>query len=120
MAHEALGGHILARHVGKSEEFLRHRLATEPDLDVASTFSDRQTAENALSELLDDHARDIQRWLSGGAHRFALSQRVSYPVGRVLMRGVAASMPASGIELVLRRSAAMPTGYRIHTAMVEL
>ena len=32
MAHEGLdGGHTLAKHVGKSEQFLRHRLATEPD-----------------------------------------------------------------------------------------
>ena len=46
MAHEGLdGGHTLAKHVGKSDEFLRHRLATEPRIKAASTFYDRQTAE---------------------------------------------------------------------------
>jgi Bacterial CdiA-CT RNAse A domain len=56
MAHETLGGHTLARHVGRSENYLRHRLATEPDLTAASTFYDRQTAENALARVL--HAND--------------------------------------------------------------
>jgi hypothetical protein len=54
MAHERIdGAHTLAKHVGKSEEFLRNRLATEPHIRGASTFYDRQTAENAISGLLE-------------------------------------------------------------------
>ncbi|MBV9823802.1 MAG: hypothetical protein JO144_16350 [Actinobacteria bacterium] len=120
MAHEALGGHTLARHVGKSEQFLPNRLAVEPYLDLASTFFDRQTAEDALSQLLADNDRDVQRWLRSGSYRFTLIQKALQPVGRAIMRDVADSMPAAGMKLVLRRSSSMPTGYRIHTAMVEL
>jgi hypothetical protein len=121
MAHEVLdGGHTLAKHVGKSEEFLRHRLATKLNLDIASTFFDRRTAESALSGLLKDNADEIRHWLAGGTPSFILIGRTARPVGVVVARGGAGSIAASGIRLVLRRSATMSTGYRIHTAMVEL
>ncbi|MEO7260103.1 MAG: RNase A-like domain-containing protein [Jatrophihabitantaceae bacterium] len=120
LAHEGLdGGHTLAKHVGKSESFLRHRLATEPHLEVASTFHNRQIAENALSRLLDVNTRGIQRWLGEGAKSLVLDGRMSHPVGVAIMREAAGPVEASGIRLVLKRSAAMTTGYRIHTAMVE-
>lgn len=120
MAHEGLeGGHTLAKHVGKSEEFLRNRLATEPDLDTASTFFNREAAENALSEVLEANAREIQRWLAHGPKGLVLTGRVPHPVGFAVLRGAAGPVEAAGIGLVLRRCATMSTGYRIHTAMVR-
>jgi hypothetical protein len=121
MAHEGLeGGHTLAKHVSKNEQFLRHRLATEPHLDIVSTFHDRQIAENALSQLLDVNARGIQRWLADGPRTLVLNGRMPHPVGVAIMREVAGPVQASRIKLVLKRSPAMTPGYRIHTAWVEL
>ena len=65
MAHEAVDdAHTLAKHVGKSEDYLRNRLATEPHIRGASTFYDRQTAENAISGLLRENQRTVDRWLA--------------------------------------------------------
>jgi hypothetical protein len=120
-AHQGLdGGHTLAQHVGKTEQFLRNRLATRPDLDAASTFLNRQVAESALSEVLGANAREISRWLAGNTKTLVLVARMSHPVGAVVGRKSAGPVLGRGIKLVLKRSSAFATGYRIHTAMVEL
>jgi uncharacterized protein YukE len=121
MAHEGLdGGHTLAKHVGKTEHYLRDRLATEPNLYAASTFHDRQIAENSLSQLLQVNAHGVERWLAGGSRSLVLRGRMSDPVGIAVLRDAAGPVEASGIRLVLKRSTSTTTGYRIHTAMVEL
>ncbi|HEY0167232.1 MAG TPA: RNase A-like domain-containing protein [Jatrophihabitans sp.] len=121
MAHEGLdGGHTLAKHVGKSEDYLRNRLATEPNLGIASTFHNRQIAESSLSQLLDANARGVERWLVDGSRSLVLNGRMPHPVGVAIIREAVGPVEASGIRLVLKRSATMTTGYRIHTAMVEL
>ncbi len=119
MAHEGLeGGHTLAKHVGKSEEFLRNRLATEPHIQAASTFHDRQTAETALSIFLDARATKVSGWLQGHDPELVLRGRAADPLGVLIPRVSARPMEASGIRLVLRRSPELGIGYRIHTAMV--
>ncbi|MDQ1720926.1 MAG: filamentous hemagglutinin, partial [Pseudonocardiales bacterium] len=65
MAHEGVdGAHTLARHVGKSEEFLRNRLAVNRNLRAASTFYDRQVAEESIHELIDSNRATVNRWLT--------------------------------------------------------
>jgi Bacterial CdiA-CT RNAse A domain len=120
LAHEELGGgHTLAKHVGKTEAFLNYRLATEPYLDAASTFYNRQIAENVLSEHLDANVREISRWLARNSKTLVVHGRVPQPVGVVIVRNSPGLVRGLGIRLVLKRSAAMTMGYRIHTAMVE-
>ncbi|WP_408653275.1 RNase A-like domain-containing protein [Jatrophihabitans sp.] len=78
MAHEGLdGGHTLAKHVSKTEEFLRNRLATEPGIKAASTFYDRQSAESALSEIIDANRSEIARWLRGGGFELIIQGRAA-------------------------------------------
>lgn len=121
MAHEGLdGAHTLAKHVGKTEEFLLNRLATEPNIRAASTFYDRETAEASLSEFIDSRANEIAGWLSGGGDDLVLNGRARRPVGFVFLKKVAGRSESAGIRLVLRRSSDMTMGYRIHTAMVTL
>jgi len=121
LAHEGLdGGHTIAKHVGKSEDFLRNRLATEPRLDMASTFFTREAAENVLTQLLDANAREIQHWLVHGPKGLVLTGRVPHPIGFAVLRGATGPVEAAGIRLVLRRNVTMSMGFRIHTAMVEL
>lgn len=119
MAHEGLdGGHTLAKHVGKSEDYLRNRLATEASITAASTFKDRQAAESALSTFMDANSSKIARWLQGRDPEVVLRGHAAHPVGIVIPRGTARPVEATGIRLVLRRSSALGIGYRIHTAMV--
>jgi len=119
MAHEAAGGHTLAKHVGKTVEFLQSRLAAEPGIKAASTFYDRESAEGSLSDLINVRAPEIVRWLSGVETDVVLKGRARRPVGFVISNKMGRT-DATGIRLVLRRSSIMPAGFRIHTAMVTL
>ncbi len=47
-AHEAKGGHLLERHVGKTDEELVKRLEEQSYITGASTFYDRATAERLI------------------------------------------------------------------------
>lgn len=121
-AHEGIGGgHTLAKHVGKTEHYLRNRLATEPGISAASTFHNRQAAEASLSKLIHTEAREIDRWLRGSDSDLLLKGRATHSIGFVITRGATRPIEACGIRLVLRRSSAMnDLNYRIHTAMVTL
>lgn len=117
-AHEAAGGHTLAKHVGKSEEFLRNRLATEPKLKAASTFYNRQVAEEAISSLISANRRNVNRWLARGGFQLDLIDRYPTSLGRVIERKSVDFTEEAGIKVVLRRSSEMPSGFCVHTAMV--
>jgi hypothetical protein len=118
LAHEGLdGGHTLAKHVGKTETFLRNRLATEPHIAAASTFYDREVAEDALSDILKTHDTRIQRWLAGPKAKLVISAPSSRACGVVLAPG-SDLIESSVIRVVLLRSDALGLGYRIDTAMV--
>jgi hypothetical protein len=52
-AHEAAGGHLLARHVGQTQAQLAQRLVTQPSISAASTFATRAEAEAAVSAVLE-------------------------------------------------------------------
>jgi Bacterial CdiA-CT RNAse A domain len=118
LAHEVAGGHTLAKHVGKTEEFLRYRLATGREIRAASTFYDRDTAEASLSGFIDSKAEEITSWLSGYSDDLVLNGSGARPLGFVISKKTAGRSECAGIRLVLRRSSGMPMGYRIHTAMV--
>jgi hypothetical protein len=116
LAHEGVdGGHTLAKHVGKSPEFLRHRLATEPGLRGASTFADREAAEQAVSQVLRLNRAWLESWLSTPSQGIRLSSQVRGE-GLTLMRDGTEVPEVSRVIVVLRRSSALRDGYRIHTA----
>ena len=64
---EAAGGHTLARHVGKTDAELRARLKAEPDISAASTYTDLETAERVVAEVLAKKA--IRSRQVGGSRR---------------------------------------------------
>ncbi len=119
-AHEAApgknGGHTLERHVGKSDDFLRQRLATEPNISGASTFTDRATAEWAVAEALRRNEARIEAWLQSGEQRFVFDADLDRPVGRYLTRSMSQPKTVSGVRVVLVRDATRPAGYLILTA----
>lgn len=117
-AHEAAGGHTLAKHVGKSEEFLRNRLATEPNIKGASTFYDRQTAENSISGLLRSQQRRVDRWLSGSRPQLRLDGRSNEALGTLVVPGSNFVQDAQGVRVILDKTGTLGTGYYILTAMV--
>jgi hypothetical protein len=116
-AHEAVGGHTLSKHVGKSEEFLRNRLAADPDIKSVSTFYSRELAETSISGLIKAKQPTINRWLSGQRHQLELVGRGDQKLGLLLRQGFKPTQ-ADGLKVILRRTPAINTGFYVHTAMV--
>ena len=88
---ESLGGHTLARHVGKTDAELADRLRRERQISAASTYTDRATAERSVGAALADGRGKLASWMRRSGRRPNLvlhyvepSRR---PIGRSLMRG---------------------------------
>ncbi|MFG6314318.1 T7SS effector LXG polymorphic toxin [Bacillus velezensis] len=66
-AHEAKGGHLIERHVGKTDKELIERLKTDPNphITASSTFKDRATAERIANSVLNDpkNIKKIENWI---------------------------------------------------------
>ncbi len=105
---ERLGGHTLSRHVGRSEEALRDRLASEPGISAASTYTDRATAEQTVASAIAENETRVAVWLArqGNRSNLALDYRgvSAEPIGRSLQRGRRESVPCTDAVVVLRWS----------------
>ncbi len=107
---ESRGGHTLARHVGKTDSELRARLAREPGISAASTFTDRATAGRSVAAALATHRDRVRAWSAGGPDRptLALDFRGEQPIGRSLRRGEAAPVTCTDANIVLRPDRRFP------------
>ena len=101
---ERRGGHTLKRHVRKSDMELRNRLETEPNISVASTYTDRNTAELVVGEAISSNHGRIDRWLHlvGGHPNLVLDYNGRESIGRSLTRGLSESRPCSRAIVVLK------------------
>src|SRR3982750_1152674 len=66
---EGRGGHTLGRHVGRTDEQLRERLQHERNISAASTYTDRETAERAVTAAIESSQGKLQRWFGRGRRR---------------------------------------------------
>lgn len=101
VAHEAAGGHLLARHVGKTQAELAARLSTEPHLGAASTFATRAEAEAAVSHALNLRAEGISKWASSGPSD-RLMVEAPFSGGTILFRGASSTVPGTGVRVILQ------------------
>ncbi|MDA1477254.1 T7SS effector LXG polymorphic toxin [Bacillus changyiensis] len=87
LAHEAKGGHLIERHVGKTDEELLKRLKEDPRIFGSSTFKDRAAAEKVAHDVLIKNKNEIQKWLNNSNINKPLI--LPYKGTEVLGRGVA-------------------------------
>ena len=87
---ESMGGHTLARHVGKTDAELRDRLRREPQISSSSTYTDRRSAERAVGAALAAAGPRLANWQNRSGRRPNLvlhyADRGTQPVGRSLSR----------------------------------
>lgn len=114
-AHEAAGGHLIERHVGKSEADLRARLDADPKISGASSFRTLERAETVVGDAIAANRQRIDDWLAGSGTRLVLNHNASASTGISLNRGAADAADVNSVRLVLQRDASMETGYRIVT-----
>ncbi|KAB0635780.1 RNase A-like domain-containing protein [Burkholderia latens] len=115
-----LGGHTIAKHVGKTEDQLKKRLMLEPHLRFASSFIDLQTAERAISEVMRAQALQIERWASSATRNstFRITGDVGRTVGYTLARGASTVSNSTKIMIVTKMTAYNEMPYFILTAFL--
>lgn len=114
MRHEAanqasrLGGHTVARHVGRTEAQLRQRIAETASARrppaMISTFDDLATAERAVTRGLQAHKAAIQSWARSGANNnLVLDFTIGREVGLGVVRASGQAQRLSRIKIVLKK-----------------
>ncbi|MEZ0469180.1 RNase A-like domain-containing protein [Luteimonas salinilitoris] len=114
-AHEDAGGHLIERHVGKSEQALVDRVRSE-NISAASSFRDLPEAEHFVAATLAEHDDRIDAWLGGeGGNRLVVDARFDASTGLSVARGESRAEDVFSVRLVLERSDRLDIGYRIVT-----
>jgi hypothetical protein len=100
---EERGGHTLSKHVGRTDDQLRSRLQSERDISAASTYTDRNVAEETVAAALSRNEGKVRDWVKGSSH-VNLAIRVTMPseVGRSLKRGASTTVNVKSAVVVLR------------------
>ena len=103
---ESMGGHTLARHIGKSDAELADRLQREPQISAASTYADRTTAERSVGAALAEAGGKLTSWTRRSGRRPNLVlhyvEASRRPIGRSLKRGSSRTVPCIRALVVLR------------------
>jgi hypothetical protein len=101
---EQSGGHTLSRHVARTDDELRERLARERNISAASTWTDRATAEAVVGEALAAERGSVESWTGRGFPRanLALHYNARRVIGRSLRRGDSQTVECSSAVIVLR------------------
>jgi toxin YxiD len=103
---ESEGGHTLQRHVARTDEELRQRLQSEPNISAASTYTDRAAAESTVGAALAQQRPRIERWLQrGGGHPnlvLDFNGDPQHPIGRTLRRASNTTEPCAHAVVILK------------------
>ncbi|MDR7193669.1 RNase A-like domain-containing protein [Luteimonas terrae] len=114
-AHEDVGGHLIERHVGKSEQWLLDRVSRE-NISAASSFRDLPEAERFVSATIADHQSRVDAWADGSAgNRLVIDTTFDASTGISVSRGDTRAVDVFSVRLVLERSNQLDIGYRIVT-----
>ena len=114
---EARGGHVLDKHVGKTDEELLARLNSEPHLREVSTFTDEATAERVIHQAIEKHQDRISQWLQKSRDTILeLTYSSTSTLGRSAQRGSDAVMGKQSARVILKKS---KEGYIVLTAYLN-
>ena len=100
---EALGGHTLLKHVGKTEAELRARLVLEPSIPAAGSFPSLRVAEVVLSDALKAEAAKIHTWATGPRiGNYVFSYHAGRDIGYGVLRSSNRLVKMQSVRVVLR------------------
>nr|CBX82219.1 hypothetical protein EAIL5_3399 [Erwinia amylovora ATCC BAA-2158] len=95
------GGHTIERHIGKSKEDLLKRLELRPGLRGASTFTDVDVAERAITAAMRANASRIKMWGHYPQRTLDFDHVVTYQVGSYIKKGSTDLVATSKFRVVL-------------------
>jgi len=114
-AHEARGGHLIAKHIDRTEAQLRDRLRAEPHIPIASTFPSRAAAEATVSNVMGGNKKVIDDFMKGNARKLVITQPMPAQVGVGVVRRSGTLEPLTVVKLILQKARNSPSGYIILT-----
>jgi hypothetical protein len=116
---EARGGHTLDKHVGRSDQELRERLDAERNISAASTWTNREIAEETVAQALRAEHDKIARWEERGYRRpnLALHFDASRVIGRGMRHGEESSSSVTQAVIVLKADG--PNSFYVLTSYPE-
>jgi len=116
---EVRGGHTLDKHVGRSDSELRERLTTERNISAASTWTNREVAEETVGQALRAEHGKIVRWEERGYRRpnLALHFDGGRVIGRCMRHGDESSSPSTQAVIVLKADG--PNNFYVLTSYPE-
>ncbi|MCX2812011.1 T7SS effector LXG polymorphic toxin [Bacillus sp. ChL18] len=108
-AHEAKGGHLIERHVGKTDQELLKRLEkskmSNKKISGSSTFKDRATAEKIANITLSDNKDKIEKWLNNDVKKpLVLSYKGSEVLGRGITKGTTEISDLTNAKIILKKN----------------
>ncbi|MGM0861435.1 MAG: ribonuclease YeeF family protein [Bacillota bacterium] len=104
-AHEARGGHLIDRHIGKTDEELLQRLQINKKIRASSCFTDRPTAERVANETLTKHKKEIEEWLNSDIDDpLPLPYRGTEVIGRGVRKGSNEVKDMTNARIVLKKN----------------
>ncbi|MFU2330254.1 RHS repeat-associated core domain-containing protein, partial [Pseudomonas sp. NFX98] len=114
-AHEAQGGHLIEKHIDRSEAQLRERLKAEPHIPIASTFPNRTAAETTVSSVISKNKKLIDEFMKGKAQKLVITQPMPAPVGVGVVRDSGRLEALSTVKLILKKTPSTSSGHFILT-----
>ncbi|MNF60929.1 hypothetical protein D3C76_792240 [compost metagenome] len=118
-AHEAQGGHLIRKHVGRTEAQLAERLRAEPHIPIASTFPNWAAAEATVSNVISKNKELIDEFMKGNAQKVVITQPMPAPVGVGVVRDSGRLEALSTVKLILKKTPSTSSGYFILTGYVS-
>ncbi|WP_413324767.1 ribonuclease YeeF family protein [Bacillus inaquosorum] len=108
-AHEAKGGHLIERHVGKTDEELIQRLdkskMSNKKISGSSSFKDRATAERVANSALTNNKAKIKKWLNSDVKKpLVLSYKGNEVLGRGIPKGEDTITDLTNAKIILKKN----------------
>jgi Bacterial CdiA-CT RNAse A domain len=112
--------HTLLKHMGKTDDYLRKRLATEPEISAASSYPNASSATAVANRIVYMYQDEVEAWLNDKEINYNYTKAVtmSSVTGRSITRmawekggGGANSLPVKGAFVVLRKEPRASNGF---------
>ena len=113
------GAHTIKKHVGKTIQQLKLRLADEPRLRRSSSFSSLDVAERAVSDAIAANIDDIRAWASlaqAGEKENWAAYDCGKVIGQVVIKRTGQIMDATNVTIVLKERQSLGKVFYVFTA----
>jgi hypothetical protein len=99
-------GHTLEKHVAKSFDWLDGRLSGDRHMKFASAYTDIETANKVIKEIVLENEQKIKDWLEKDEEkkRLSLSKTFDKTIGAILKRGGKKTVDCNIGVIVLKRT----------------